>query len=319
MRALVAAEEASASKDAFLANIAHEIRTPLNGVLGMAQVMGAEDLSPAQRERLDVINRSGRALLSLLNDVLDLSKIEAGKLQLEVVDFDLEQLLTDLGQVFQAACDDKNVEVIVACEASISGSWRGDPARIRQIVTNLLSNAVKFTREGEVRVEASGLAQGMEITVSDTGIGIAPDRLERVFDKYEQASARTARQYGGTGLGLAICRELAHHMAGTVTAESRPGRGTTFSVKLPLPRGEGPAGPAQPDEFPSFDQTSLRVLAADDHPTNRLVLRMLLEQLGVQVELVGDGRAAVEAWRRERWDLILMDVQNHWLSAEAGW
>src|SRR5580704_12340132 len=206
-----AAAAANQAKSVFLATMSHEIRTPLNGVLGMAQAMAADGLPSAQRERLEVIQQSGKALLAILNDVLDLSKIEAGK-------FELDDSVFDLG------------------ELGAEGCYRGDPTRVRQILYNLLSNAVKFTQAGEIRVELAASVAGLRILVADTGVGIAPEALERLFGKFEQADATTTRRFGGTGLGLAICRELAQMMGGQVQAESAPGKGSTFVVELPLPR-----------------------------------------------------------------------------------
>jgi signal transduction histidine kinase/ActR/RegA family two-component response regulator len=308
-RSLLAAKEASASKGEFLANVSHEIRTPLNGVLGMAQVMAAGELSAEQRQRLDVIGRSGQALLSLLNDVLDLSKIEAGKLEIEVSDFDLEQLALDLVHTFEAAAAAKTVAVRAQIGASLGGFWQGDPARIRQILSNLLSNALKFTNEGEVRLSAHAAPGGIEVVVSDTGIGIPADRLNAIFDKYVQASAGTSRQFGGTGLGLSICRELATRMGGRLAAESTVGAGSAFRLWLPLERSERTAHEAAYDETEGLDLAGLRVLAAEDHPTNQAVLRLLLAQSGIELHVVGHGQAALEAWREGEWDLILMDVQ----------
>ena len=308
LRALQSARAASASKGAFLAQVSHEIRTPLNGVLGMAQIMSSGELSDEQRERLEVINRSGRALLSRLNDVLDISKIEAGKLTFDVRPFDLEQLALDLALAFDAAAG-PGVGVCADLDAAIAGRWLGDETRTRQILTNLLSNAVKFTKAGEIRLTARVLDGGVELAVSDSGIGIPADRLESIFDSYEQASASTAREFGGTGLGLAISRELAMLMGGRIWATSVLGIGSTFRLWLPLPFEADPLEEPAPPSSTVVDFESLRVLVAEDHPVNQEVIRLMLEPLGIKPIIAGDGRAAVEAWRQADWDLVLMDIQ----------
>ncbi|MFN3521996.1 MAG: ATP-binding protein [Phenylobacterium sp.] len=305
------AEQANRAKSAFLATMSHEIRTPLNGVLGMAQVLAQSDLAPAQREQLDVIRQSGETLLAILNDVLDLSKIEAGKLELEVADFDLESLARGAHAAFAALADSKDLIFELTVEPAARGGWRGDSTRLRQILYNLLSNALKFTQAGAVRVRLAEEAGGLALSVSDTGVGIPPETLARLFEKFEQADASTTRRFGGTGLGLAICRELAGLMGGTISAESVEGRGSTFTVRLPLARAAQPANVAAEHEAraPAAPPSALRVLAAEDNSVNRLVLKTLLNQAGIEPVLVADGAQAVAAWRDGEFDLILMDVQ----------
>jgi PAS domain S-box-containing protein len=306
------AEQANRAKSAFLATMSHEIRTPLNGVLGMAQVLAASDLAPSQRAQLDVIRQSGETLLAILNDVLDLSKIEAGKLDLELADFDLEALARGAHAAFAALADSKDLVFELTVDPSARGVWRGDSTRLRQILYNLLSNALKFTEAGSVRVRLAADPAGMlVITVADTGVGIPPDILARLFEKFEQADASTTRRFGGTGLGLSICRELAGLMGGSIGAESVEGQGTTFTVRLPLARGVAAVPLPAPlaEAAPAEPLPALRVLAAEDNAMNRLVLKTLLAQVGVEPVLVADGAEAVAAWREAEWDLILMDVQ----------
>ncbi|MFZ5668943.1 MAG: ATP-binding protein [Pseudomonadota bacterium] len=309
-----AAEAASEAKSAFLATMSHEIRTPLNGVLGMTQAMALDGLSPAQSERLEVVRESAMALLAVLNDVLDLSKIEAGKLDLEEIDFDLGEVLRGAHQAFTALANKKGLSFALDI-ARGEGVYRGDPTRVRQILYNLLSNAVKFTEQGEIRVEARREAAGLVIRVSDTGPGIAADKLPLLFCKFTQVDASTTRRYGGTGLGLAICRQLAELMGGDIDVASEPGRGAAFTVTLPLARvgearGEAPAAPPGVGELAGpLPSRGLKVLAAEDNSVNQLVLKTLLHHIGVQPVVVGDGRAALEAWAADDWDLILMDVQ----------
>jgi len=306
-----AAAAANQAKSAFLATMSHEIRTPLNGVLGMAQAMAADGLPDCQRERLQVIQQSGQALLAILNDVLDLSKIEAGKLTLEDSVFDLCELAAGARAVFAQLAESRDLRFALVIEDGAAGCYRGDPTRVRQILYNLMSNAVKFTPTGEVRVALGATPSGLRLTVADTGVGIEPEALARLFNKFVQADDTTTRRFGGTGLGLAICRELAVMMDGVIRVESEPGKGSIFRVDLPLPRVAGAAAPALAvAEAPeAFDVASLRVLAAEDNEVNQLVLKTLLGQIGVEPTIVGDGRKALDAWRAERWDLILMDIQ----------
>ena len=306
------AESATRAKSAFLATMSHEIRTPLNGVLGMAQAMAMGDLSERQRERLDVIRQSGESLLAILNDVLDLSKIEAGKLELEQAEFDISELAQGAHATFAATAQAKGLTFDLKVARGARGVYRGDSVRVRQILYNLVSNALKFTERGAVSVEVSRKGKLLSITVRDTGIGVAPEKLASLFQKFEQADASTTRRYGGTGLGLAICRDLAELMGGSVRAESLPGQGATFTVDLPLVRvAAAPARPAAPsgERGAPAEGVTLRVLAAEDNGMNQLVLKTLLEQVGVEPVVVANGREAVEAWAREPWDLILMDVQ----------
>ena len=231
-----AADAANAAKSAFLATMSHEIRTPLNGVLGMAQAMQADELSDAQRSRIAVVRESGETLLAILNDILDLSKIEAGRLSLETTQFDMGELARGAHAVFSAIAEERGLAFSLEIEDAALGTYEGDPTRVRQILHNLASNALKFTAEGEVRISLMAREPGVRVEVRDTGEGIAPEVLGRLFDKFVQADASTTRRFGGTGLGLAICRELAQMMGGAIGAESRLGEGSIFTVDLPLVR-----------------------------------------------------------------------------------
>jgi len=305
------AEAANAAKSTFLATMSHEIRTPLNGVLGMADAMSRDRLSSAQRQRLETIRQSGEALLAILNDVLDLSKIEAGRLELEPAAFPLTPLLAQVQATFSGVAEDKGLSFELKVEPAAAGAYLGDPTRLRQVLSNLVSNALKFTASGGVTVTASRRGDVLDFDVADTGIGIPHDVQARLFDKFAQADASTTRRFGGTGLGLAICRDLATLMGGDVTLESEPGRGSVFRLSLPLPRTGDEcdlAAPEEPDATPAADAT-LRVLAAEDNAVNQIVLRTLLGQIGIEIEIVEDGEQAVQAFQRQDWDMILMDVQ----------
>jgi len=303
------AEAASAAKSTFLATMSHEIRTPLNGVLGMAQAMAAEGLPDVQRERLGIIRQSGESLLAILNDILDLSKIEAGKLELEVVEFDLADIAHGALSPFTAVAHEKGVAFTLDIEPAY-GRYLGDPVRLRQIFSNLISNALKFTEKGQVRASARYAGGVLSFAVADTGIGIAPENRDKLFTKFDQLDSSTTRRFGGTGLGLAICHELAQLMGGAIAVESELGAGSCFTLELPLlRRGDGRTDAAAEAAVEALGGVSLRVLAAEDNPVNQLVLKTLLQQMGVEVVVVENGQRVVEAWETGVWDVILMDVQ----------
>jgi len=305
-----AANAANVLKTQFLANMSHEIRTPLNGVLAMAEVMSLGELGDVQRERLGIIRQSGSLLLAVLNDVLDLSKIEAGKLSLVVEDFELASTLTPTAETFQVLAQGKGLDFSFSVSDEAQGWWRGDADRLRQIVGNLLSNAVKFTPQGSVEATVDVNAEGdtLRLVVRDSGVGIAPEKLPALFEKFTQADNSATRRFGGTGLGLAICRELTQMMGGSIDVESREGRGSTFTVELPLIRGEA-AKSGSSETTPDSGDRNLRLLAAEDNPTNQQVLAAVMESLGIDIDIVSDGRQAVDAWKVGGYDLILMDIQ----------
>jgi signal transduction histidine kinase/CheY-like chemotaxis protein len=305
------ANAANVLKSHFLANMSHEIRTPLNGVLAMTEVMAMGELSAPQRERLAVIRESGGLLLSVLNDVLDLSKIEAGRLDLVERDFDLASLALSIRESYATQARQKNLEFGVFVAPEALGSWRGDVDRLRQILGNLVSNALKFTLEGSVSVRFASAddGSGLRVDVVDTGIGIDAETLPRLFDKFVQADNSTTRRFGGSGLGLSICNELAALMGGGVHVQSREGQGSTFTVVAAMPRGEATVHVAPPAVPPPIEsERRLRVLAADDNPTNQKVIAAVLAPLGAEVEMVADGAACVEAWKRGGHDIVLMDI-----------
>jgi len=307
----LAAQQANQAKSAFLATISHEIRTPLNGILGMAQAMSREPMTGDQQERLRVLRQSGSTLLTLLNDMLDMAKIEAGKIQLEAVDFDPEALARDACDAFGAIATEKGLALSFEARG-VRGLYRGDPTRVRQILYNLIGNAVKFTDQGRVDVRLALEETGFVVTVEDTGVGFSDAARTSLFEKFSQGDATTTRRFGGSGLGLPISRDLARLMEGEITVESRPGAGSSFRVFLPIPRTERPA--ATPAAAPAAEHLAMSrggrpaILVAEDNPTNQVVLRSLLADAGVDLEVVEDGRLALEAWRRRAFDLILMDI-----------
>jgi signal transduction histidine kinase/ActR/RegA family two-component response regulator len=312
-----AAEEASRAKSQFLANMSHEIRTPLNGVLGMVQVMEAEATTDVQGERLRTIRQSGQALLRVLNDVLDFSKIEAGQLEVCAAPFEIEAVARRGCATFMDTARAKGLTLDLIVADAARGVWMGDPARIGQILTNLLSNAVKFTERGRISLEVDMRGEALSLAVRDSGMGMAADVLPKIFAKFSQADDSDTRQFGGTGLGLAICRELAQLMGGDIEVESTLGEGSVFRVVLPLARLADEArsdqqGADTHDDAPggsAAEDREIRILAAEDNAVNQQVLAALLAPSGVQLDIVGDGRAAVEAWQQAPCDVILMDIQ----------
>lgn len=289
VQARKAAEAASQAKSAFLASTSHEIRTPLNAILGLAYVLERAHLAPAEQMQVRQISQAGRSLLALLNDVLDISKIEAGQLELETLDVDLRDLVRDEVALQQVGLQGRPIRLEAAIDDAVPPLVRGDPTRLRQVLVNLLSNALKFMSRGVVEVHVSASAPGVVMTVSDTGIGMPPQVQARLFKPFEQADVSTTRRYGGTGLGLAITAQLVGLMGGRITVRSAPGEGSAFTVALPLAAAQGSEGPRHDGEV-----TPLRVLMADEDPTQLKWLQELGRALGWQCKAVDGGCAAVE-------------------------
>jgi len=302
------AEAANVAKSQFLANMSHEIRTPLNGILGMAQVLSLARLPDASHERVEVIRNSGETLLGLLNDVLDLSKIEAGRMELDPQPFDLAAAVTGATRAFADGARRKGVSFRLDIDPRATGQWQGDGGKIRQVVGNLVSNAVKFTAQGEVRVDLRRTDDGVSIAVSDTGVGIPAADLAQLFRRFSQVDPSTTRRFGGTGLGLAISRELTELMGGAIGVESAEGKGSTFRLELPMEWLSAAPAPAV-DTTSGPNLRAARILAAEDNRMNRSLLSAILDPLGVDLDLAADGREAVEMFGEGDYDLVLMDVQ----------
>jgi signal transduction histidine kinase len=306
------AEGANVAKSQFLANMSHEIRTPLNGILGMAQVLALEGLPAAAREKVEVIRNSGETLLGLLNDVLDLSKIEAGGMELNAGPFDLSTVAAAATRPFADAAARKGVGFRVEIDPEALGLWHGDGGKIRQVLGNLASNAVKFTEAGEISLAIVRTAEGVSFRIADTGLGIPGPELARLFQRFSQVDPSVTRKFGGTGLGLAISRQLVDLMGGAISVASVEGEGSTFRVEMPLTWiGRGPQDEPTPPvpPTPGPERRGLRVLAAEDNRTNRLLLEAMLGPLGLDLRLATDGSEAVEMFRDGGFDLVLMDVQ----------
>jgi signal transduction histidine kinase len=303
-----AAESANRAKSDFLANMSHEIRTPLNGILGMSQALARRPLGREAISQLQVIQDSGESLLAILNSILDLSKIEAGQIEIESYDFELRDLLSAACAPFETLARQKGIVFAVEVEPGVAADWRGDAMRLRQVLSNLVSNAVKFTDAGGVTVSVGVKPGGLRFRVSDTGVGIPADRLESMFQKFTQADASITRRFGGSGLGLAICRELIALMGGALTATSEVGQGSCFSYELPLQSVANSAA-VLVEEPQNQAERPLRILAAEDNQTNQLILRALLEALEADLTIAGDGLEAVEAFSGSPFDLVLMDIQ----------
>lgn len=312
IQAKAAAEAANQAKADFLANISHEIRTPLNGVLGLLEVLSNTSLSPSQSEMVNLAKSSGQSLTRLLSDILDMSMIEAGKMSLENQAFDMGKLLDEVVFTYQTLAQSKGLALTVERAESLKGSFLGDALRLKQVLNNLLSNALKFTPEGQISLrfclqEGFGEPTIVSIEIEDTGLGFDADQAANLFQRFSQADASITRRFGGSGLGLSISQSIVHMMGGQISARSERGKGSCFSVVLPLPRSAQAPAPTMAG-LPLPDR-QMSLLVADDHPINQKLIQLLLADLPIHITLADNGQQALEAFKTCRYDLILMDMQ----------
>jgi len=303
-------EAALAARKAFLATMSHEIRTPMNGVLGMAEMLDTTVLTDEQRQMVDVIRSSGGGLLQILNDILDLSKLDAGRMEAETVPFRPRALVQDVVQLMRHS--DLSPDVVLDAHTdNLPHRLVGDPSRLRQVLLNLVGNAVKFTRRGHVRVSAKWSDDRLWLSVADTGPGISPEAQSRLFEPFVQADSSTSRRHGGTGLGLAISRRLVQLLDGELTVESAPGLGSTFkfSVRAPLARSEDNTSELLPLRQAGDRTFAVDVLLVDDNPVNLMVAKAMLERTGCRVQAVSSGQAALDAIEQTEFALVFMDCQ----------
>jgi signal transduction histidine kinase/AmiR/NasT family two-component response regulator len=304
-----AALRASEAKSMFIATMSHEIRTPLNGVIGMARLLRDTPLTGEQREMLDTISQSGEALLDVINDVLDLSKLEAARMRVVYADYAPADILNSVAGLVRPAAREKGLMLDIDIDPDLPPRGRGDAVRIRQVLLNLVGNAIKFTPSGRITLSLRRVPEAVEFAITDTGDGIAPEKIDTLFHPFTQLDSSPSRAYEGTGLGLAISKKLVELLQGEIGVESTPGHGSRFWFRVPYPPPEGATAPVESLSHSAAPVRPLRVLIAEDNPANQLVASRLLQRLGHSVTCAANGAEAVAAYSAQSWDLVLMDCQ----------
>ena len=308
------AENAVKTKQQFLSNMSHEIRTPMNAIIGFTKVVLKTDLTAKQKEYLTAIKMSGDALIVLINDILDLAKVDSGKMSFEAIPFKLELSISAMLHLFETKIQEKNLELVREYDKNIPEVLVGDPVRLHQIILNLVSNAVKFTTKGKITVNVRLVSENneeatIEFSVSDTGIGIAENKLDHIFENFHQASSGTSRLYGGTGLGLAIVKQLVEPQGGTIHVESKVQEGSTFSFTLTFKKTNEEVNlEIEPEEIDKEIRT-IRILVVEDIPLNQLLMKTILDDLGFERDIAENGKIAIEKLKNNSYDIILMDLQ----------
>jgi len=308
------AEEATRSKQQFLSNMSHEIRTPMNAIIGFTKVLTKTDLTEKQKEYLNAIKVSGDALIVLIDDILDLAKVDAGKMVFEKTPFKMAASISAMIHLFEAKIQEKNLELVKKYDTRIPKVLIGDPVRLHQIILNLLSNAVKFTVKGKITVSVTLKSEdeenvNIEFSVTDTGIGMAEDKLDHIFENFQQATSETSRLYGGTGLGLAISKKLVETQGGTIKVKTKLGKGSRFSFILPLQKTKSDAKfEAVIIEIDKANKNK-KILIVEDIALNQLLIKTILDEFGYENDIAGNGKLAIERLQNKAYDLILMDLQ----------
>ena len=308
------AENAVKAKQQFLSNMSHEIRTPMNAIIGFTKVLLKTDLSAKQKEYLTAIKMSGDALIVLINDILDLAKVDAGKMIFEQTPFKMALSISAMLHLFEAKVQEKNLELIIEYDKKIPTVLVGDPVRLHQIILNLVSNAVKFTSKGTITVNVNLLSEDekkatIEFAVSDTGIGISGDKIAKIFENFQQATSGTARLYGGTGLGLAIVKQLVEPQGGSIRVKSKINEGSTFSFILSFQKTDAKAEESAEVEELDTEIKNIKVLVVEDIPLNQLLMKTLLDDYGFDRDIAANGKIAIEKLQSKSFDIILMDLQ----------